>query len=48
VHQNVIAARDQGVNVGFFSADTSNWQIRFEPSPITGAVDRTQVGYKEQ
>jgi hypothetical protein len=45
---NVTAARDQGVNLGFFSADTSNWQIRYEPSPITGDVDRTQVGYKEQ
>ena len=47
MRQNVTAARDAGVNLGFFSADTCNWQIRFEPSPITGAVDRTQVGYKE-
>ncbi len=45
--QNVTAARDQGVSLGFFSADTSNWQIRFEPSPVTGDPDRTQVGYKE-
>ena len=47
MRQNVTAARDAGVNLGFFSADTCNWQIRFEPSPITGAIDRTQVGYKE-
>jgi hypothetical protein len=45
---NVTAARDAGVNLGFFSADTSNWQIRFETSPVTGQVDRTEVGYKEQ
>jgi hypothetical protein len=48
MRQNVTAARDQGVNLGFFSGDTSNWQIRFEPSPVTGAIDRTEVGYKEQ
>ena len=47
MRQNVTAARDQGVSLGFFSADTANWQIRFETSPITGATDRTQVGYKE-
>ena len=46
MRQNVTAARDAGVNLGFFSADTCNWQIRFETSPITGAADRTQVGYK--
>ena len=48
MRQNVTAARDAGVNLGFFSADTSNWQIRLEPSLFTGDVDRTQVGYKEQ
>jgi hypothetical protein len=48
MRQNVTAARDQGVSLGFFSADTSNWQIRLETSPITGAADRTEVGYKEQ
>jgi hypothetical protein len=47
MRQNVTAARDQGVNLGFFSADTANWQIRFETSPISGALDRTEVGYKE-
>lgn len=45
---NVEAARDAGVNLGFFSANTCYWQVRFEPSAITGALDRTMVGYKEQ
>jgi hypothetical protein len=48
MRQNVTAALNQGVNLGFFSADTSNWQIRLEPSSITGETDRTEVGYKEQ
>jgi len=45
--QNVTAARDAGVNLGFFSADICNWQIRFEASPITGDANRIQVGYKD-
>ena len=44
---NVEAARNAGVNLGFFSANTCYWQVRFEPSAITGALDRTMVGYKE-
>ena len=44
---NVEAARDQGVDLAFFSANVSYWQIRFETSPISGAADRTIVGYKE-
>src|SRR5215475_13298754 len=44
---NVEAARDRGVNLAFFSADPVYWQIRYEPSVATGAVDRTVVGYKE-
>jgi hypothetical protein len=47
MRQNVTAARDAGVGLGFFSADTMYWQIRYEPSPITGVTDRTIVGYKE-
>ena len=31
MHQNVIAARDQGVNLGFFSADTANWRSASSP-----------------
>ena len=48
MRQNVTAARDKGVNLGFFSADDCSWQIRFEPSLATGQPDRTEVGYKEQ
>ncbi len=46
MRNNVIAARDKGVNIGVFASDTSMWQIRFETSPATGAPDRTQVCYK--
>jgi hypothetical protein len=48
MRQAVTAARDAGVGLGFFSADAAYWQIRFEPSPVTGAVDRTIVAYKER
>jgi len=47
MRQNVTRARDLGVNLGFFGADECSWQIRFEPSPLDGAPDRTEVGYKE-
>jgi hypothetical protein len=47
MRSNVIAARDAGVNLAFFAADVAYWQIRFEPSPITGDPDRTQVCYKD-
>jgi hypothetical protein len=44
--QNVEAARDAGVNLGFFSANTCYWEIRLDPSPITGQPYRTEVSYK--
>ena len=47
MRSNVTTARDQGVNLGFFSANTCYWQIRFEASAITGDSDRTIVAYKE-
>lgn len=47
MRDNVTAARDAGVGLGFFSANSMYWQIRYEPSPITGVADRTIVGYKE-
>ena len=47
MRQNVTHALDGGINLGFFGADECSWQIRFERSPLTGAQDRTQVGYKE-
>jgi hypothetical protein len=46
MRNNVIAARDAGVSLTFFTSNACYWQIRFESSPITGAVDRTQVCYK--
>ncbi|HWS72524.1 MAG TPA: N,N-dimethylformamidase beta subunit family domain-containing protein, partial [Thermoanaerobaculia bacterium] len=47
MRQNVEAARDQGVNLGFFAGNSVYWQIRYEPSPVSGFADRTIVGYKE-
>ncbi len=38
------AARDSGVNLGFFGADTICSQVRFEPSS-TGVPDRVMVYY---
>jgi hypothetical protein len=42
----VTQARDAGVHLGFFSANTCYWRVRFEPDPWTGAPDRTMVCYK--
>ncbi|MDM9382925.1 hypothetical protein QUB80_19715 [Chlorogloeopsis sp. ULAP01] len=47
MRQNVEAARDAGVSLGFFSANTCYWQIRFEPSRITSGINHTIVAYKE-
>lgn len=47
MRRHVETARDQGTGLGFFSANTCYWQIRFEPSPITGEPNRTMVSYKE-
>lgn len=47
MRNNVEAARDGGVNLGFFSANTCYWQIRFEPSTINGLPDRTMVCYRD-
>ena len=41
------AARDAGVNLGFFGANNIYWQIRVEPSSLTGQPNRTIVGYKD-
>jgi hypothetical protein len=46
MRDNVEAARDAGINLAFFSANTSYWQIRLEPSPATGAANRVIVCYK--
>jgi hypothetical protein len=47
MRDNVEHARDAGVSLGFFSGNTSYWQVRFEPSPVTGDSRRTMVGYKD-
>ena len=47
MRQNITAARDAGVNLGFFGANDIYWQIRFEPSLLTGDANRTIVGYKD-
>jgi len=45
---NVEAARDAGVNLGFFSGNEVFWKVRWEPS-IDGSstANRTMVCYKE-
>jgi hypothetical protein len=48
MYDGVQQARDAGVHLGFFGADAVYWQVRFEPSPLTGAADRVLVGYKNQ
>jgi N,N-dimethylformamidase beta subunit-like protein len=41
-----VAARDAGVNLAFFGADTSGWQVRFEASTI-GVPNRVLVCYRD-
>src|SRR5207245_4673811 len=40
------AARDRGVNLAFFAGNVCYWQVRFEPSALDGAPNRTMVCYK--
>ena len=47
MRSNVEQARDRGINLGFFSANTCFRQIRFEPSPVTRAANCTIVCYKD-
>jgi hypothetical protein len=44
---NVESARDRGISLGFFSANSVYWQVRYEPSTIDGSPNRTLVGYKD-
>lgn len=46
MRNNVTAARNAGVNLGFFSGNTMWWRVRFEPG-ASGASDRTMVCYKD-
>ncbi|HEU4684555.1 MAG TPA: N,N-dimethylformamidase beta subunit family domain-containing protein [Nitrospira sp.] len=41
-------ARDRGVHLGFFSANSGYWQVRLEPSRLSGDADRTLIAYKER
>ena len=43
---NVQKARDNGVNLAFFSANTAYWQIRFDPSSA-GQANRVMTIYKD-
>jgi hypothetical protein len=47
MRDHVEYARDHGVSLGFFSGNVSYWQVRFEPSAVSGEAERTMVGYKE-
>lgn len=47
MRDHVEAARDAGVNLGFFGANCAYWQIRFEQSPASGTKNRTIVCYKK-
>ncbi|GAB1723467.1 MAG: hypothetical protein GDA65_19115 [Nitrospira sp. CR1.1] len=47
MRRHVEAARNQGIGLGFFSANTCYWQIRLGPSLLTGEPNRTMVSYKE-
>ncbi|HSE58889.1 MAG TPA: N,N-dimethylformamidase beta subunit family domain-containing protein [Nitrospiraceae bacterium] len=44
---HVEGGRDRGVHLAFFSGNVCYWQIRLEPSTITGELDRTMVSYKD-
>jgi hypothetical protein len=46
MRDGIEAARDAGVNLGFFSANTAYWRVRFEPSS-RGKADRVMVCYKD-
>ncbi|WP_447986144.1 N,N-dimethylformamidase beta subunit family domain-containing protein [Nitrospira sp. Nam74] len=47
MRDHVKYARDHGVSLAFFSANVCYWQIRFEPSLMSGDRYRTIVSYKE-
>jgi hypothetical protein len=47
MRRHVEAARDAGLNLGFFSANTAYWQVRLQASPATGAADRVMVCHKK-
>ncbi|MBD2772090.1 DUF4082 domain-containing protein [Iningainema tapete] len=44
---HVERARDAGVNLAFFCANSAYWRVRFENSTITGQANRVMVCYKQ-
>ena len=46
MRNGVEQARDAGVNLGFFSANSAYWRVRFEPSS-SGQPHRVMVCYKD-
>lgn len=46
MRRNVTVARDNGVNLGFFSSNVSYWRIRLGPNDA-GVPDRRVIGYKD-
>jgi hypothetical protein len=48
MRQAVTSLRDRGVHLGFFGANCCYWQIRMEPSPLTGQPRRTIVCYRDR
>lgn len=46
MYDSLLAARDAGVNIAFFTADSVYTQVRFEPSS-SGAPNRVMVCYRE-
>jgi hypothetical protein len=47
MRQHVEAARDAGVHLGFFSANSAYWQIRLDASKASGTADRIMTCYKK-
>ncbi|MES2352821.1 MAG: DUF4082 domain-containing protein [Pseudomonadota bacterium] len=45
MRDGVEQARDAGINLGFFSANTAYWRVRFEPSS-SGQANRVMACYK--
>jgi hypothetical protein len=46
MRNHIEAALDKGIHLGFFSANTAYWQVRFESSEASGQVERIMVCYK--
>jgi cellulose synthase (UDP-forming) len=48
MRRNVEQARDRGIHLAFFGANTCYWQIRLVPSGHTRTADRIVVAYKKR